>query len=54
LIAIKCAKLALKKPKSATKIGLLLFTLFAAVTTLTTSNDIVVLTLTPITLIFIE
>lgn len=35
-------------------IGLLLFILFATIATFTTSNDIVVLTLTPITLVFID
>ena len=51
---MKCANLSLKNIKTAPTTGLLLFIIFSGITTLTTSNDIVVLTLTPITLTFIN
>ena len=54
IIALKCADASLKNKSNPTAIGLLLFILFACITTLTTSNDVVVLTLTPITMTFIE
>lgn len=54
LLAMKCANLSLKNINTAPTTGLLLFIVFSGITTLTTSNDIVVLTLTPITLTFIN
>lgn len=51
---MKCHDVSLKNIKTAPYVGLILFVLFSAVTTLITSNDVVVLTLTPISLVFID